>query len=83
MTINTDRPINTDTRIALYYHSPFRGDGVARMKLILARSLADRGFQVDYVGCLTEGGLASKFPSNVHVVMLYAPNEHAGAIIPH
>ncbi len=69
-----DMTINGDTRITLFYHNPYRGDGVARMKLILARSLADRGFQVDYVGWRTEGTLASRFPSNVRVVKLYAPN---------
>ena len=69
MTVNGDRPI------ALYYHNPYRaGDGVAHVMLILARALADRGFQVDYVCSRAEGTLASRFPSNVHVIKLYAPN---------
>ncbi len=67
--------INTDTRIALYFRNPYRAEsGAAHSLLTLARALADRGFQVDYVCWNTKGTLASKFPSNVHVIKLYAPN---------
>ncbi len=67
--------INTDTRIALCYHTPYLTEsGAAHSMLTLARGFADRGFRVDYVGWRTGGTLASRFPSNVHVKMLYAPN---------
>lgn len=67
---------SNDTRIALFYYSPFRGEGVARMFLMLARVLAERGHAVDLLCVTADGPLADELAPGVRLFEL----KHSGML---
>ena len=62
------------SRIALYYHCPFRGDGVAKTFLALAGAFVERGYTVDCLCVQTDGPHRDALPDGVALVPLSPGN---------